>query len=88
MNIKELMVEVTYAVSLSDLDLPENIYEGLEAIEYRGVSTADMLRNSWDKEERENISAAFEWLADNIKEGDAHEWSYSINDLQAENEDE
>lgn len=69
-KVKQLTVKVTYTVGLGDFDMPEDIYNKLvEASE--NFKTID----------GESIDDVSEWLGDNIKERDAMEWSFEIEEI-------
>lgn len=68
-TINNLTVTVTYTVGLGNIKVPEEVY--------------DDLGKHYDSGSLEvpEDSVAAEWLADNIKEKDAMDWSYEIDDL-------
>lgn len=68
--IKNLTVTVTYTVGLEDIEVPEEVYDDLIENYDNGV---------WEVPED---SIAAEWLANNIVEKDAMNWSYEIDDLE------
>lgn len=81
-KIKELSVSVTYKVGLSDLEVSDKIYSGLEKIEERG---------HWDESEfnvDDDILDAAEWISNNIKQEDCFSWEYEIDELESEVENE
>lgn len=69
-TIKDLTVTVTYTVGLGNVEVSEEVYNDL-------MEHYD--NNVWEVPED---SIAAEWLADNIKEKDAMNWSYEIDDLR------
>lgn len=69
-TIKNLTVTVTYIVGLGNVEVSEEVYNDL---------TEHYENNVWEVPED---SIAAEWLADNIKEKDAMNWSYEINDFR------
>lgn len=78
-RLKNLTVSCTYTVGLTDVEVPDEVYEGLAS---RDDFAADML-NLTDEE-----GAAFEWLWDNIEERDAMEWKFRVDDMEdADNPD-
>lgn len=68
-TINNLTVTVTYTVGLGNIEVPKKVYDDL-------IKHYD--NESWEVHED---SIAAEWLADNIKEKDAMNWSYEIDDL-------
>lgn len=68
-TINNLTVTVTYTVGLGNIEVPKKVY--------------DDLMKHYDNELQgvPEDSIAAEWLADNIKEKDAMDWSYEIDDL-------
>lgn len=68
--IKNLTVTVTYTVGLEDIEVPEEVYDDLIENYDNGV---------WEAPED---SIAAEWIANNIVEKDAMNWSYEIDDLE------
>lgn len=77
-KIKELSVSVTYKVGLMDLNVPDNIYSGLEKIEERGGL------NDLELNEDDDIIDAADWISENIKEKDCFAWEYEIDELESE----
>ena len=76
-RLKNLTVSCTYTVGLTDVEVPDEVYEGLAS---RDDFAADMLNMS-DEE-----NAAFEWLVDNIEERDAMEWICEVDEMEEDNE--
>lgn len=68
-TINNLTVTVTYTVGLGNIKVPEEVYDDLTKYYDDGL---------WEVPED---SVAAEWLADNIKEKDAMDLSYEIDDL-------
>lgn len=68
-TINNLTVTVTYTVGLGNIKVPKEVYDDL-------IKHYD--NESWEVPED---SIAAEWLADNIKEKDAMDWGYEIDDL-------
>lgn len=78
-RLKNLTVSCTYTVGLTDVEVPDEVYEGLAS---RDDFAADML-NQTDEE-----GAAFEWIRDNIEEQDAMERKFQVDDMEeADNPD-
>ena len=67
-TIKDLSVTVTYTVQYGNIEVPDKVFEQLE--NNSEISSDDM----------EN-SEALEWLSDNMKEDDAMDWKYQIEDI-------
>ena len=76
-TIKEINVETRFQVGLGDVEVSDQVFEGLCLIYDNGRIQDSEGTSSSD----EKISAAFEWLTVYIKEADAFEWSYEINDM-------
>jgi hypothetical protein len=73
MNIKDIRIAVTYTVRLSELEVPENVYEQLvEAYDEDEIIETDGLSC---------FSDALNWLMSNISEKDAIDWNAEISDL-------
>ncbi|MBF0649143.1 hypothetical protein IR083_09955 [Dysgonomonas sp. GY75] len=79
-KIKDLTVQVTYRMGLVDLEVSDDIYNGLIKIAHKVTISDDEANMTKDKD----IQAAFEWLTDNINEDDAMSWEYEIEDLTEE----
>lgn len=71
-RIKELTVTCKYTVSLSDIDVPDEVYDGL-----MNGHTFDSELSMSDKESR-----AMDWMASKISESDAHSWEYDIDNIE------
>jgi len=73
-KINEITVKVTYEVTLSDLEVTNNIFNELEKIYERGgdVNGSKLEFNSPE---------VLEFLNENFKEDDACDWSYTIDEL-------
>lgn len=67
--IKDLTVTVTYTVGFSNIEAPDDVYEGL-------ISRDEFNSGDLDMSDEEN--AAMEWLQDNIHERDAMEFGFEI----------
>ncbi len=68
-KIKDLMVKVTYTVSLSDIEVPDEVFDELAKAYDEGGDMPE-----WDDE----LENANEWLSDNIRQEDATDWEYDI----------
>lgn len=76
-TIKDLTVKVTYTVGLSDVEVPENVYDALiECYDNCEEISADDVAND----------IAFEWILDNIHESDAMDWKCEIDDIVEHNQ--
>ena len=76
-KIENLQVTVTYKVGLCDLEVSDNVYEGLHEISERGG--IDSFFAGCQSEE--NMSQAFYWLTNYISENDSYMVSYEIDDM-------
>lgn len=74
-NIKDLTIKVTYRVELGNVEVPDEVYNELAKAYDEGGDVPE-----WDDE----LENAKEWLSDNIREADAMEWEYEIDDFQNE----
>lgn len=72
-KIKDLMVKVTYTVSLSDIEVPDEVFDELAKAYDEGGDMPE-----WDDE----LENANEWLSDNIKQEDATDWEYEIENFE------
>lgn len=66
--IKNLNVTVKYSVKLTDVEVPDDVYEQF-------LDCSDFSDNSFDNDE------AFDWLRDNIKEEDSFSLEYEVDDF-------
>lgn len=71
-KIENIQVTVTYSVELNDIEVPDEVYEGLV-----NGWTFDSEAMNMTKEE----SAAMDWIEANIEETDATEWRYEVDDI-------
>ena len=69
-TIKNLRVTVTYTVGLGNVEVPDNVFEQLE-------NNQEIDNINDDKQ-----SDAMEWLGQHIKEEDAMDWRYEIDDIE------
>ena len=74
-NIKDLTIKVTYRVGLGNVEVPDEVYNEFAKAYDEGGDVPE-----WDDE----LENAKEWLSDNIREADAMEWEYEIDDFQDE----
>lgn len=72
-KIKDLMVKVTYTVSLSDIEVPDEVFDELAKAYDEGGDMPE-----WDDE----LENANEWLSDNIRQEDATDWEYEIENFE------
>lgn len=71
-TIENLSVTMKFSVELSDVEVSDEVYRGLEKIsELFSVSTEEVIRD-------EDIIEAFDWLNNNIHSGDALDWGYEV----------
>lgn len=63
------MVKVTYTVSLSDVEVPDEVFDELAKAYDEGGDIPE-----WDTE----LENANEWLSDNIRQEDTTDWEYEI----------
>ncbi len=73
-KIENLEVTVTYHAGYGGIEVPDDIYEAL--MNLQGPVNCDNTSLS-DEEQK-----ALEWLADNVKESDANNWEYEIDDIE------
>lgn len=72
-KLKSLTISVTYTVTLCDVDVPEPIREQLvDSFDGHGELTG---------EERE-YEDAYYWIGEYVKEKDASDWVYQIDELE------
>ena len=72
-NVKDISVKVTYTVTLGDVEMTEEEYaqlleacENMEEIDGTGIKYPE----------------AVSWISAEIRERDAHEWSYEVNEIE------
>lgn len=68
-TIKDLTVTVTYTVGLGNVEVPDNVFEQLESNQEIDIND-------------DSLSDAMEWLSQHIKEEDAMDWRYEIDDIE------
>lgn len=71
-TIKDLTVKVTYRVGLGNVKVPDEVYDELAKAYDEGGDVSDC------RDEFENAS---EWLLDNIRQRDAMDWEFEIEDF-------
>ena len=72
-TIKNLQVTVKYTAGFENVEVPDDVYEGL----MNGCLFDSESLNMSDEE-----NAAIEWMADHISERDAMSWEYEVDDVQ------
>lgn len=81
-TIKDLTIKVTYIVGLSDVEVPNEVYNALSECYDRGgdVPMPDECCINGQPE----LAEAAEWLTDNIQQNDAMDWKFEIKDFEEE----
>ena len=74
-NIKDLTIKVTYRVGLGNVEVPDEVYNELAKAYDEGGDVPE-----WDDE----LEDANEWLLGNIRQEDAMDWEFEIDDFQDE----
>jgi len=74
--IKNLTVKMTYRVGLGNVEVPDDVYDSLVKCYDEGGDVP--IPNKSDEDSAE----ASEWLSDNIREADAMDWEYEIEDFE------
>ena len=73
-KVNTLRVEVKYVVELSGFEIPQELFDEMEDLQGMYKTTEDLeLKNP----------KVLDWLSENIKEKDAFEWSYEIEEISA-----
>lgn len=72
-KIKDLTIKVIYKVGLSNVEVPDEVYNELAKAYDEGGDVPE-----WDDE----LENANEWLLDNIRQNDAMEWEFEIDDFR------
>lgn len=75
-KIEDITVKVTYTVSLSDIEVSDDLYEAI----CNSYDNGYKLGSDVDYEEKD-ANRATDWISSNIKESDAMDWEYEIEDL-------
>ena len=73
-KVYNIRVKVEYVVEISDFEIPEELFDEMEDLE-RIDMTSDALILGFPN--------VLDWLSENIKEKDAFEWSYEIEEISA-----
>lgn len=70
-KIKNLTVTQTYIVQLTDVEVPDSVYESL------------MEKDEYDSNEflEGNDALAMDWLETNIEQNDATDWRFEIDNI-------
>jgi len=68
-TIKDLRVTVKYTVGYGNIEVPDDVYEQL-------------MNNSEFPTSDTRYDEAQDWLADHIREEDAMDWEYEIDDIE------
>ncbi len=71
-TVKDFSVKITYRVGLSNVDMPEEVYEQISEA-YDNGDEIDPCGIEY--------TAAAEWLSNNIKERDCTDWEAEIEEL-------
>ena len=74
-NAYDLTIKVTYRVGLSDVEVPDKVYDELAKAYDEG---------GYVPEGDDELENANEWLLDNIRQEDAMDWEFEIDDFQDE----
>lgn len=72
-KVNTLRVEVKYVVELSDFEIPQELFEEMEYLQGHtiNISRAQIL-----------YPEVLDWLSENIKERDAYDWEYEIDEIE------
>ena len=70
-KIKELTVTASYTVTYYNVEVPDNVCE-------------EMLTNETFASYDVDNQNAMEWLMSNVKQKEAHEWEYNVDDFEVE----
>lgn len=80
-TINDITVKVTYTVSLGSIEVDDEIYEAIcNSYDNNLQLGSDCFIGEIDAVE------ASEWLNDHIRESDAMDWEYEIEDLDVDND--
>ncbi|RGV56524.1 hypothetical protein DWW00_22715 [Bacteroides fragilis] len=74
--IKNLTVKMTYRVGLGNVEVPDDVYDFFAKCYDEGGDVP------MPNESDEDSAEAYEWLSDNIREADAMDWEYEIEDFE------
>lgn len=72
-KIKQLDVSLKISVGLGDLIVSTKVLEQLKEIEEKDLTLSQIHQQEYPE--------AYDWLGVNIKDTDAYEWEYEINEL-------
>ena len=73
-KVDNIRVKVEYVVEISNFEIPEELFDEMEDLE-RIDMTSDALMLGFPN--------VLDWLSEDIKEKDAFEWSYEIEEISA-----
>ncbi|CAL2108642.1 conserved hypothetical protein [Tenacibaculum sp. 190524A02b] len=71
--IKNIDVKMTFSVGLGGYEAPQVVIDQLKEIEEKQITL--------DQNKEQEYPEAFEWLNAYVKDSDAYEWEYELNDL-------
>lgn len=71
-KVNTLRVEVKYVVELSDFEIPQKLFEEMEDLQGHTI---------YPSRAQTEYPEALDWLSENIKEGDAYDWEYEIDEI-------
>lgn len=72
-KVDNIRVKVEYIVEKSDFEIPQELFDEIEDLE-RIDMTSDALMLGFPN--------VLDWLSENIKEGDAFDWEYEIDEIE------
>lgn len=75
-TVRALVVNVTYKVSLSDAQVPQDVLDGLKEMLNNTISLPDPEELAFD--EKESLKIASRWLSDHIHENESFQREYEI----------
>lgn len=78
--IKGLTVEVTYRVSLGNVKVPNKVYDALSQCYDEGGEVP--MPDECTITGREKLTETARWLSDNIRQDDATDWEFEIEDFE------
>ena len=72
-KVNTLRVEVKYVVELSDFEIPQELFEEMEDLQGHTI---------YPSRAQIEYPEVLDWLSENIKEGDACDWEYEIDEIE------
>lgn len=81
-TIKNLTVKVTYTVALGEVEVEDEEYESLMKAHNEYCGEVPSPDECCCFNGKQALSPASEWLSENIKENDAMDWEYEIQDIE------